>query len=115
MTDTNKMRKLLAAATPPPWYGTWDISTADGDPIASTDVSLASDPEESDANGDLIVAAINGLPAMLDELDAARADLREAMELLRAHGEPPTRLRWKDIEEWNTRYGKLLKKHKETP
>ena len=163
MTDTNELRKLLAAATPPPWYGTWSISTADGDPIASTDVSLASDLKESDANGDLIVAAVNALPALLDELDAARAainmaegeadhaldgeyfndlcdavrmlrterdaaraDLREAMELLRAHGEPPNWLRqaWLRREPgddttafhtWNRRYGKLLAKHKETP
>ena len=142
MTDTNKMRKLLAAATPVPWYGRWSISTADGDPIASTDVSLAGDPEESDANGDLIVAAVNGLPAMLDELDGLRAelrrmsewhdeiadtlraeverlraDLREAMELLRTHGQPPDWMRQHPArcDSWERRYGALLAKHKETP
>ena len=52
---------------------------------------------------------------VLAERDAARADMREAMELLRAHGHPPTWLNLREAAEWNTRYGKLLKKHKETP
>lgn len=91
----------------------------------------------------LVVSAINALPSMLDqlearseeaqrlnriigdsgawtiqavqELDAARADLREAMELLRAHGHPPTWLDLGEAADWNTRYGRLLKEHKETP
>jgi hypothetical protein len=109
MTDTNELRKLLAAATPLPWYGKWNISTAHGDLIASTDVSLASDPEESDANGDLIVAAVNALPALLDELDAVRADLREAISLLgQAWSEGAGDATW--IRETQA----LLAKHKET-
>lgn len=51
---------------------------------------------------------------LVDERDEARADLREAMELLRAHGQPPDWLKLGDAADWNARYGKLLKKHKET-
>lgn len=52
--------------------------------------------------------------SMLAEIDTLRADLREAMELLRAHGHPPTWLSLGEAADWNTRYGKLLKKHEET-
>lgn len=66
------------------------------------------------------------LESRLAACDALRADLREAMELLQAHGEPPNWLRqaWLRREPgddttafhaWNRRYGKLLAKHKETP
>lgn len=53
--------------------------------------------------------------AIVQERDAARANLREAMELLRAHGQPPDWLKLGEAADWNTRYGKLLDKHKETP
>ena len=64
--------------------------------------------------------------AIAAELLAARADLRDAMELLRAHGEPPDWLRraWlrgdpgdntTPFHTWTRRYGALLEKHKETP
>ena len=49
------------------------------------------------------------------EVERLRADLREALELLRAHGQPPDWLKLGDAADWNTRYGKLLAKHKETP
>lgn len=52
---------------------------------------------------------------LVDERDAARADLREAMELLRAHGMPPDWITVGDAADWNRRYGALLAKHKETP
>jgi hypothetical protein len=48
------------------------------------------------------------------EVERLRADLREAMELLRAHGHPPNWLNLGEAANWNTCYGKLLKKHKET-
>lgn len=57
---------------------------------------------------------------LLDELDAARADMREAMELLRAHGEPPDWMQRKpghhswQWHHWHRRYGGLLARHKET-
>lgn len=46
-----------------------------------------------------------------DELDGLRADLREAMELLRAHGQPPDWITLGDAADWNCRYGKLLQRH----
>lgn len=51
------------------------------------------------------------------ELDAVRADLREAVELLRTSAGPGYRtwLHLEDATDWNTRYGALLAKHKETP
>lgn len=56
---------------------------------------------------------------LVDERDDARADLREAMELLRAHGQAPGWLssagRFGAVKDWNRRYGELLAKHKETP
>lgn len=55
------------------------------------------------------------LESRLAACDALRADLREAMELLRAHGQPPDWLKLGDAADWNTRYGKLLKEHEETP
>ena len=61
----------------------------------------------------------NTIRSMVEELEREneqlRADLREAMELLRAHGHPPTWLNLGEAADWNTRYGKLLEKHKERP
>ena len=53
--------------------------------------------------------------AALLELDAVRADLREAMALLRAHGQPPDWLKLGGAADWNMRWGKLLAKYTETP
>ena len=49
------------------------------------------------------------------EVERLRADLREAMELLMAHGEPPKWMREERLCGWNRRYYALLAKHKETP
>jgi hypothetical protein len=178
MTDTNELRKLLAAATPLPWivqkedyFGSWSVTGTANDPVpglwrtepeAFDDGSAHGEygPSCKEPTRDLIVAAVNALPALLDELDAARAevaeakrldgvrlaqiaslqeiirndttpagvevarfrsevqrlraDMREAMELLRAHGHPPNWLNLGEAANWNTRYGRLLKKHKET-
>ena len=55
--------------------------------------------------------------SMARELLAARADLREAIELLRAHGQAPSWLlsagKFGAVKDWNRRYGELLEKHKE--
>ena len=133
MTDTNELRKLLAAATPVPWavchgdesWAVWQTKP-DGMPnlwgrIAFDDGTTGEyGPSCTGDTRDLIVAAVNGLPAMLAELDELRAflaDLREAMELLRAHGQPPDWLRQHPArcDSWERRYGALLAKHKETP
>ena len=182
MSDTNELRRLLADATPGPWgvsYGyrgeCWQVfeTKPDGTPYlnaksAFDDGSAGGEYGQrcTPATRDLIVAAVNALPAMLDELDAARArikslegcivrnmeaairripkagaarcdpvmaalaqasqerdaaraDLREAMELLRAHGQAPGWLlsvgKFEAVKDWNRRYGELLAKHKETP
>jgi membrane-bound lytic murein transglycosylase B len=52
------------------------------------------------------------------EVERLRADLREAIKLLQAHGQPPNwmmQTQFGATKEWNRSYGKLLAKHKETP
>ena len=61
------------------------------------------------------VSMANNLGRLYAEVEQLRADLREAMELLRAHGQPPDGITLGDAADWNCRYGKLLAKHKETP
>jgi len=81
-TEIDELRRLHDAATPAPWNGTWNILTDDGDPIARTDVSLASDPAIADNDGPLIVAARNALPRLLAALEEARAERDEANGLV---------------------------------
>lgn len=93
MTDTAKLRALLAAATPGKWYvvespwgaGDWLIAGSP-DPHGGSFVADTEDPtfEESELDEDeiarhrplenaaLIAAAVNALPALLDELEALR-------------------------------------------
>ena len=54
--------------------------------------------------------------ALRAEVERLRADLREAVELLRTSSGPgyTTWLHLEDATDWNTRYGALLAKHKET-
>lgn len=97
-TDTKKLRELLALATTRPWkantadktgedwlIGSLGNSNEDGqDWIVTTDRVRASELD-GDAKFDaaLIVAAVNALPALLDELEALRAErdrMREALE-----------------------------------
>ena len=83
-TEIDELRRLHEAATPAPWNGTWNILTDDGDPIARTDVSLASDPAIADNDGPLIVAARNALPRLLAALEEARAERDDAVALIDA-------------------------------
>lgn len=124
MTDTNELRKLLEKATPRPWavsHGdeSWEVvqTKPDGTPDfgarrkAFDDGSAGGEygPSCNTVTRDLIVAAVNALPAMLDELDALRADLREAVKLIRltcSGYESP---------EWKEQAAELLDRHKETP
>lgn len=145
MSDTNELRRLLADATPTPWtvetddyWNAWSVTGPAlervpgwplAEPKAFDDGSACGEysPRCTEATRDLIVAAVNALPAMLDELDALRADLREAMDLLRAHGQAPSWLlsagkfgavkdgKFGSVKDWNRRYGELLAKHKDTP
>ena len=67
----DRLAALLDAATPGPWMGDWNITTEDGDPVARTDVSLASDPAVADNDGLLIVAIRNAAPALIRMARAA--------------------------------------------
>lgn len=91
MTDTAKLRELLAKATP----GEWKSAAREGDDWDSV-VYLPGTPyeicqcfhdesnvEECDANTQLIVALKNHLPALLDEVDALRLLLKECRAILR--------------------------------
>ena len=103
MTDTNELRKLLDAATPLPWivqkddyWDSWSVTGPAPEHVPGWQTRESEAFDDGSAQGDyratctcdtrdLIVAAVNGLPAMLDELDELRAflaDLREAMELI---------------------------------
>lgn len=141
MTDTNELRKLLAAATPLPWIvqkddclGSWSVTGTANDPVPGWGRTEPEAFDDGSAHGeygpsckeptrDLIVAAVNGLPAMLDELDAARADveqMRAAMREALSRADPREALSllrnidW-DKDNWDDRYKALLAKHKETP
>lgn len=82
--DLDRLQALHEAATPGPWFGDWTIVNEHGDPIARTDVSLASDPAEADNDGPLIVAMRNSIPALLAEVRAVRAERDEAVALIDA-------------------------------
>ena len=56
--------------------------------------------------------AFPALPRLLDEIERLRADLREAMELLRWASPDMGHASW---DEWGGRANLLLAKHKETP
>jgi hypothetical protein len=67
VTDLEQLRALLAAATPRPWNWRTVVSS-----------SLDTTPEKrqrTDANLILIVATINALPALLDELERLRGEV----------------------------------------
>lgn len=81
--DIAKLRELEKSATPGPWQvGEENESRAEifaRRVIATVHRDRFGAPRPDDAS--LIVAARNALPALLDELEAARADLETAMDL----------------------------------
>ena len=79
-SEIEKLRALLASATPGPWHvGTEGMRIAKMDDYAGTSVrvnlSKGRDPRAEDSSLDaaLIVAAVNALPALLDVCEAAEA------------------------------------------
>lgn len=78
MTDIKKLRELLEAATPGPWYEYQDgqawkypldeVSRYNNECLVDTSGRDDKSKEEKDLA--LIVAAINSLPSLLDELEA---------------------------------------------
>jgi hypothetical protein len=108
MTDTNELRKLLEHATPRPWMdGNRELVCPQGRYLSVwPTVDESCQWREEDLA--LVIAAVNGLPSLLDELDAARANLREAVQLLRDS--------WGEIgRSYEVRYEAFMAKHKETP
>ena len=95
MTDTTELRRLLAEATAGPWEPVvWNYVSRDeaverfrhmldehGDalpriivtPNDELTIAIIGNGPASQVNSHLIVAAVNALPALLDELDALRA------------------------------------------
>ena len=144
MTDTNELRKLLEKATPGPWRvlfagggDAWQVvgwnARREAFDHEAFDGSACGEYAQSctEPTRDLIVAAVNALPALLDELDAARArvaDLRDMLARLCAaveHFSPGYGVyeNWCDITDHDIlalrermiEAKALLAKHKETP
>ena len=59
--------------------------------------------------------AMHATEAVRVESEQLRADLREAMTLLLAHGQPPDWIGPGRNADWTRRYGELLARHKEKP
>ena len=111
MTDTNELmrdidRALVAIDASKPY--TYQPTTSMPALSPQTQAAL-------DAEAEMVAKVLKRAREMEAELLAARADLREAMELLMAHGEPPKWMREERLCGWNRRYYALLAKHKETP
>jgi len=128
MTDVNALRALIAAATKTPWRvvdwremrpdrrtirgifgpqeyepdgcgGTYDSSTQ----IVETDAGVYG-PTPADA--DLIVAAVNALPGLIDELEQA-ASLRSDVEYWRENCEAAKR-EWREAATERDAYRSML-------
>jgi len=93
MTDTQKLRELLAKATPGPWEGHGLPYRGMDDPVITSqggmyicqltyDQQSITQEHDVDADAALIVAAINALPELLNEVEMLRAErdrMREAL------------------------------------
>ena len=77
MTGPDELRRLLAAATPGPWTQHKDYVCA---PEATEhDWNVAHFPYNRE-DAEFVVAAVNALPGLLDELDALQANNDELSE-----------------------------------
>ena len=81
MTDRTELRRLLDEATPGPWE-------AEGSQLWGPDGVLVAAVREHSTivdrpDAQLIAAAVNALPGLLDQLDAAEAALARVRELHR--------------------------------
>lgn len=79
-TDANGLRELLAAATPGPWgylSSTGEVECVYIDPECKSAITVeTSDGASAGADAALIAGAVNALPALLADLDAARERVR---------------------------------------
>lgn len=90
MIDTDALRKLLAEATQGTWTGDYDednilmVEKPDGKNHWYIGRITEETPEREDskmnANFELIVAAVNALPTLLDRLDRLEAFVRDVNE-----------------------------------
>ena len=81
-TDTGALRELLARATPGEWRWSENGNIVTDMPLPECDPEVAAvysehDDDSEPANSALICAMHNALPALLTELDAARARIAE--------------------------------------
>ena len=87
--DLAELRRLAEAATPGPWAARYGVSWEAR--VCATTGSLAD--VNSTANAELIVAAVNALPALLDaaaERDALAAKVERVRELHKSSGDAET-------------------------
>ena len=87
--DVAELRRLAEAATPGPWAARYGVSWEAR--VCTTTGSLAD--VDSTANAELIVAAVNALPALLDaaaERDALAAKVERVRELHKSSGDAET-------------------------
>ena len=87
LPDITKLRNLLAAAPPTPWTveereGWWEVASANPSarrwpPRVFNDGSACAEYSASCSveSRDLIVAAVNDLPELLDEIERLKAEL----------------------------------------
>ena len=87
--DVAELRRLAEAATPGPWAARYGVSWEAR--VCATTGSLAD--VDSTANAELIAAAVNALPALLDaaaERDALAAKVERVRELHKSSGDAET-------------------------
>ena len=87
--DLAELRRLAEAATPGPWAARYGVSWEAR--VCATTGSLAD--VDSTANAELIAAAVNALPGLLDaaaERDALAAKVERVRELHKSSGDAET-------------------------
>jgi hypothetical protein len=84
MVNLDELRELVSEASPGPWdadndegYSQWKVRANDGEGY----LVVVGDSAKTDANARMVEAALNAMPALLAELQAAR-DLRSAVDSL---------------------------------
>ena len=89
MTERTELRRLLDEATPRPWHAWnrgigYEVHTeVEHNPIRCDPLNSGFRETFGGPDAQLIVAAVNALPGLLDQLDAAEAALARVRELHR--------------------------------
>ncbi len=73
--DLGELRRLLEAATPSEWVAQGGMVVASPGPLAKYIADCFDEPGASEDDAALIAAAINALPALLDDLEAAHEEI----------------------------------------